>query len=301
MFIVHSPATGWVLLAITAALAGFAAWGARHATRLSAADIGRGMLSGLWVLTAGFAITYAVRVLAGPSAARAESADTYYTLLRRLPWMEAGAVLSIAAVALAVLAGRAAVGQRGLVGALVAALVLGLALGGFDAIAIGAGVVAILLTLWPQAAPRTVWGGWLGLIALIFVLGCAAQATAPQAALIFVWPGLLAAITAAACSLIGARLESARALVPAAIATIIGGAWIVTLSHPVFLGVGMDLPGVLALMGLLALLFVRPLAPSTGSRGLAIGAAACLILACGVSLSARFAEPAPTANPSGPS
>ena len=61
----------------------------------------------------------------------------------------------------------------------------------------------------------------------------------------------------------------------------------------------MDLPGVLALMTVLVLLFLVPLAPR--SKGmLAAAAAACLILACGLSLTARFAEPAPPPAADGP-
>ncbi|WGM30209.1 M20/M25/M40 family metallo-hydrolase [Brevundimonas sp. NIBR11] len=298
--IVHSPDLGWTLLAITAALGAFAAWGARHATRLTAADVGRGMLSGLWVLAMGIVVAHGVRVLAGPLTARAESADAYYTLLRRLPWMEAGTGFAMSAVALALLAGRKALGPKLLSGVVVAAVAVSLILGGFEPVVLGAGGVAFALSVWSQSAPKTVWGGWLGLIALIFVLGCAAQGAAPEAALILIWPGLLAAVAAAACALVGARLESARALIPAVVATVVGGAWILNLSHQVFLGVGMDLPGVLALMTVLVLLFLTPLAPKA-KGALAAAAAACLILACGLSLTARFAEPESPHTATGPS
>jgi len=287
------------LLAITAGLLAFAAWGARHATGLNAADVGRGMLSGLWILAMGMVVTHGVRALAGPSAARTNSAELYYTLLRRLPWVEAGAVLAIVAVGLAALAGRAALGPRVLAGVAIAAVAAVMIVNGFDAVVLGAGGVAIALSIWSQAAPRTVWGGWLGLIALVLVLGCLVQAAAPEAALIFVWPGLLAAIAAAACALIGARLVRARSLIPAAATAVLGGAWIVTLTHPVFLGVGMEIPGVLALMSLLVILFARPLAPDHARATLAAGAAACLILACGLSLTARYVEPMPTAGAGG--
>ena len=297
--IVHSLDLGWTLLAITAVLGAFAAWGARHATRLTASDVGRGMLSGVWVLAMGIVVAQGVRVLAGPLVARAESADVYYTLLRRLPWMEAGTGLAMAAVALALLAGRQALEPRLLAGVIIAAVAAALILGGFDPVVLGAGVIAIALSVWSQSAPKTTWGGWLGLIALIFVFGCAAQGAAPEAALILIWPGLLAAVAAAACALTGARLESPRSLIPAAVATVVGGAWILNLSHQVFLGVGMDLPGVMALIALLVLLFLAPLAPK--ARGtLAAAAAACLILACGLSLTARFAEPAPPPAADGP-
>ena len=297
--IVHSLDLGWILLAITAALGAFAAWGARHATGLTAADVGRGMLSGLWVLATGIVVAQGVRVLAGPLTARAESADIYYTLLRRLPWMEAGTGLAMAAVALALLAGRQALGSKVLSGVVVAAVAACFILGGVDPIVLGAGVIAIVLSVWSHGAPRTVWGGWLGLIALIFVLGCVAQGLAPEASLILVWPGLLAAVAAAAGALTGARLENPRSLIPAVVATVIGGAWILNLSHQVFLGVGMDLPGVLALMTVLLLSFLAPLAPNARGR-LAAAAAACLILACGLSLTARFAEPAPAPSADGP-
>jgi hypothetical protein len=298
--IVHAPDFGWVLLALTAGLGAFAAWGARHRTNLQAADVGRGMLSGLWLVAMAVVVTQGVRVLAGPTAGRAESADAYYTLLRRLPWMEAGAVLAVTAVALAALAGRAALGGRLLSGVVIAAVAAVTILGGFDPVVLGAGGVAIALSVWSQSAPRTAWGGWLGLIALIFLLGCIAQATAPEAALIFVWPGLLAALAAAACALIGASLNDPRALIPAVVATVLGGAWVVTLAHPVFLGVGMDIPAVLSLMALFVLLFARPLAPEHARATLAAGAAACLILACGLSLTARFAEPMPPPSADGP-
>ena len=257
------------------------------------------MLSGLWLVAIGIVVAHGVRVLAGPLSSRAESADVYYTLLRRLPWMEAGTGLAMAAVALALLAGRQAFGPKLLAGVIIVAVAAAQIFGGFDPVVLGAGGVALALTVWSQSAPRTVWGGWLGLIALIFVFGCMAQTAAPEAALIFIWPALLAAIAAAACTLVGARLESPRSLIPAVVATVVGGAWILNLSHQVFLGVGMDLPGVLALMTLLVLLFLTPLSPR--SKGtLAAAAAACLILACGLSLTARFAEPAPPPTADGP-
>ncbi|MCA3700912.1 MAG: M20/M25/M40 family metallo-hydrolase [Brevundimonas sp.] len=298
--IVHDKAVGLTLLAITAIALAFAAWGARHATRLDPRDIGRGMLSGLWLVVMGVVVTAGVRVLAGPTAGRAESAEAYYTLLRRLPWMETGAVLAVLAVTLAALAGRAALGPRILSGVVLVAVAAVTIMGGFDPVIIGAGGVAIALSVWSQAWPRTTWGAWLGLIALIFLLGCIAQGAAPEAALVFVWPGLVAAIAAAIAALIAASLKDPRALIPATVVTVLGGAWVVTLAHPVFLGVGMDIPGVLALMALLVLLFARPLAPEQAKATYAAAAAACLILACGLSATARFAEPMPPPTEGGP-
>lgn len=299
--VAHAPQTGWVLLAITAVLTLFAVWGGRHATGLPYADIGRGVLGGVWVIAAGLVLAQAVRLLAGP----ATSGDSYYVLMARLPWIEGGAVLTVLAVGFVALAGRDILGRGVVTGVVAFAALAATLLGGVNVIVLGAAVVALGLGFWSQGAPRTPWGGWLGLIILIGGLGTVAQAMAPTAAFLLIWPALLASAAAALSALIGARLSSAASLIPSAVATALGGAWIVSLAHPVFLGVGMDLPGVLAPLTLLVLMFARPLAPNESARHesalrLAGAAAACLILACGVSLTARFAEPTiPPAPPPG--
>lgn len=288
----HSAVTGWGLLGLTALIGGFAAWRARRATGLSAEQVGRGMLDGLWFLAAGLVLAQAVRLLAGPISSRAASSETYYVLLRRLPWMEAGAVLTILALALLFLTGARHARPRtgaGVLGGLTALILL---LGGSQAVMIG--FAAVGLSLWPRQAEPSRWGGWLGLIALVFLLGCMVQGFAPEAALLFVWPALLAATAAALAALISPDLTRPASLIPTAVAGVVGGAWLMGLGHFVFLGVGMDLPGALALIGLLVLLFLRPLSPHVGAiRPVLIGAAACLVLACGLSLVARFVEPTP--------
>ncbi len=293
----HSTAMGWGLLGLTALLGGFAAWRARRATGLTAAQVGRGLLDGLWFLSTGLVLAQAVRLLAGPMSSRAASSETYYVLLHRLPWMEAGAVLTILALALLFLTGARRSRPRVIAGTVAVLTLLTLLIGGFSPVMLGAGVIAAALSLWPVKATTTTWGAWLGLIALVFLLGCMVQGAAPEAALLFVWPALLAAVAAALAALISSPdLTRPASLIPAAVASVFGGAWLMGLGHFVFLGVGMDLPGALALIGLLALLFLRPLSPPVGAvRPVLIGAAACLILACGLSLAARFAEPAPAA------
>jgi len=198
----------------------------------------------------------------------------------------------VLAVGLALLAGRETVGRRLRTGVVASAAVLATILGGVSPLVLVAAAVALGLGWGSHGAPRTLWGGWLGLIALVALLGLLAQATAPEAAFLFVWTALLAALAAAGSALIGARLASAPARLPPAVATVVGGAWLVTLSHPVFLGIGMDLPGVLMLLGLLILMLVRPLVPAERSRALALAAAACLVVACAASVGARLAEPA---------
>ncbi|MDP3802923.1 M20/M25/M40 family metallo-hydrolase [Brevundimonas sp.] len=288
----HPPVAGWGLLALALLGLGLAVWRARTRAGLTFADAGRGMVDGLWFLSTGLVLTQLVRLLAGPMSARAESADAYYTLLGRLPWMEAGAALTVLAVALALFGGRTRVDRRIVAGAIAAAAVLALILGGVNPIVIGAAVIAVGLSLVPGLAARSTWGGWTGLIALILVVATAAQAAAPEAAFLFVWTGLLAATAAALAAFLDPGLTGPRSLVPAAVAAVLGGAWIMGQAHTVFLGIGMDLPGVLVLLGLLVLMLVRPLSPERGlARPLLIGAAAALLLAGGLSVTARIMEP----------
>lgn len=290
----HSAATGWVLLGLTALFGGFAAWRARRAAGLSAAQVGRGLADGLWFLAAGLVLAQAVRLLAGPIVTRHTSSETYYVLLRRLPWMEAGAVLTVLALVLLFLTGARHRFPRLLGGGAAVLTILTGLLGGFSPLLLGAGVAATAGAFWRPREPLSTWGGWLGLIALAFLFGCILQGFAPEAALLFVWPVLLASAVAAIAALAGPDLTRPAGLIAPAVAAVLGGAWLMGIGHFVFLGVGMDLPGALALIGLLVLLFLRPLAPPVGAtRAVLIGAAACLILACGLNLAARFAAPTP--------
>lgn len=302
IFLRHSLGFGWVLLAAAAALTAFAAWGARHATGLGWREVGRGAASGLWLVASALVVAQAVRVLAGPVGRRIDTPDAYYTLLRRLPWMEASVGLAVLAAAFALLAGRARVGRRTLAAILIGAALTASALGGLNAILIGATAVAVLLTFWPGGQDEPTWGGWLGLIVLVLIIGAVAQAVAPEAAFIFIWSGLAAALAAAASALIGARLQRRRALIPAVVATVVAGGWMLGLGHFVFLGVGMDLPGALGVIALLIVVQARPLGPvgARACRVLAVVGAACMVLACGVSLAARWAEPAPPPGVEGP-
>jgi hypothetical protein len=264
----HGPGTGWRLLGLAFLLTGFAAWGARHATGLTLRQFGKGLSGGVWLLAAGIVVAQAVRVLAGPIGGRIESAETYYVLLRRLPWMEAGVGLAVLGVMFALLAGRALIGRRLLAGVIAAAAVLATGLGGFDPVVLGAALVAVGLSLWPGGEDETVWGGWLGAVVLVLILGVLVQAVAPEAALLFVWTGLAAAGAAALAAGIGARLERWAALAPAAVATGVVGGWLAGLGHFVFLGVGMDQPGALGLIAVLIVALARPLAPGGGSARL---------------------------------
>ena len=157
---------------------------------------------------------------------------------------------------------------------------------------IGAAGVTIGLWLFPGLAARSTWGSWTGLIGLILILAIPAQALAPEAAFLFVWTGLLAAVAAALAALLDPSLTRTQSLAPAAFAAVLGGGWIMAQAHGVFLGVGMDLPGVLVLLGLLVLMLIRPFGPEQGlARPLLIAAAAALLIGGGLSVAGQVMEP----------
>lgn len=163
-------------------------------------------------------------------------------------------------------------------------------MGGADRILIGAAVVGVALSLWPWDAEETPWGGWLGLIVLVLTMGVGVQVVAPEAAFLLVWPGLIAALCAAVAAVISARLASLAAVAPAVLATAFAGGWLMMQGHGVFLGVGMDRPGVLGLIALLVVMLARPLAPMTlvGQTWVHRLAGLGLVAGCLTALSARM-------------
>lgn len=286
----HPPAWGWGLLLAGLGLLLAAGLRARRLAGLSAADVGRGAVDGLWFLSAGVVVAHAVRALSGSQTPG--SSDSYYVLLARLPWMEAGTALGVLAVGLALLGGRGRPDRRVVAGGVIAATALALLMGGFSPLVLGAGVVAAALSLFPALAARTVWGGWTGAILLVLLLGGLVQMLAPQAAFLFLWPGLLAAATATAAAFIAPDFKGRTVWIVAGAALVLAAAWLAGLAHLVFLGVGMDLPGVLALLGLLVVIFMRPFAPQPPmQRRLLMIALAVLALGAGINLTARVAAP----------
>ena len=289
----HSMVMGWGVVGAALALSGLALWRIRRTMGLGYRSVLLGSVDGLWLMATGLVLAQATRLLAGPLGSRANSAEAYYVLLNRLPWMEAGAALAILALVLVLLGGGRHKHPRATAVASLAVTVGTLVVGGFNPVILGAGLVATGLSLWPLRRVPSLWGCWLGLILLVAAGGLALQVIAPEAAMLLTWPALVASVLAAATALVRPDLNDPRALILPAVGAVLVSGWLMGLAHLVFLGVGMDMPGTLALFGLLIVLFLRPLSPSPGlMRKVMAGAALCLALACVLNLAARVAEPA---------
>lgn len=281
--IAHPPAVGWLLLALGVGGVGIIGWRLRPSPLQALV----GAAEGLWLLSAGLVVPLAVRALAGPMAERAQSAEAYYTLLRRLPWMEAGAGLTLLALALLVLGGRSAFSRPALAAVIAAAALVGTIAAGPTPLLLAPAALALVLSFAP--APRSAEAAWLGLIGLVLLLGLAAQLFAPTTSFLFLWPALLATAAGVAAALVGVHALAGRLILT--LAAVIGAGWALYLAHPVFLGIGMDLPGAVAVLGLMAVMLLRPLAPEDLSKPLALAALIALLLACGVSGAAQVTEP----------
>lgn len=292
VFIQHAPWIGWLVLAVAAGLLVVAVQRSRGADALTFAGMGQGALGGLWLAISGVVLAAAMRGLAGPSLTRAGSPDLYYAMLRRLPWLETGVALGLLAAVL-ILFGSGQGRRRIVAGVLAIAAILALSLQGFSLVILAlaaAAVAGALYSGWMNASRAS---AWTGLIALMLAVAAVVQAVAPTAAFLIAWPVLGAAAAAALGALIDPRLERHVSLWPALIVTALLGGWLFAAGHWTFLGVGMDLPGVLALIALMTAMLARPLAPVSrrGLEVLAVLAAAALIAGAGLSLGARLIEP----------
>ncbi|WP_312126423.1 M20/M25/M40 family metallo-hydrolase [Brevundimonas sp.] len=284
---------GWVILGISLLAIAGTVWIASSRAGLRPLHIFQGVLDGVWFLTAGFVLLQTLARLAGPAGDRLSSSEAYYTQLRRLPWMEGGAAMAVVALALLLMSG-VRLRRRRIFGYTLAAMGCMLAFTQEQTLMfLIPAAIAAVLSLWPGAMARTVWGSWTGLLALVFVAGCAAQTAVPEAALIFTWPLLLGSLVALVTALLSPQLTDLRAVAAPALGTVIGGAWLMAMGHFVFLGIGITLAGVLALIGLLVLLTLRPLVTAHSDHVLT-GAALVLLLAAGATMGAsRLIEPAP--------
>lgn len=282
--------SGWIALGLSAVLMAFAAWRARRAGALTLSGVGRGLADGAALLTTGLVVAGFMRGLSGGPV---DSGLDYYVMLARLLWLEGGVTLGFLALVLALLAGGAIRRPWAAIAVAVMA-VAAVLLWTFDIVAVVAAVIAIALWLLPRRGEPQIWGGWLGLAAVVFVIACALQAASPGAAVLVVWPMAVGALALALTALIDPTLKRTAALIPSAVATVLAGAWLMAMWHFVALAVGMDMPGALGLFALMILMLARPLAPvgERARKGLAVVAVVCLVVGAAIAGTARLAVPA---------
>ncbi|HEV7351723.1 MAG TPA: M20/M25/M40 family metallo-hydrolase [Brevundimonas sp.] len=299
--IVHPPAWGWALLALSLAGLGFAGW--RWRDEVTPKALGRGALEALFATFVAVIAAFAVRGLAGPMGERygPGGADLYYTLLRRLPWIEAGIGLALTGLLLALLLGRARLRPRWQAAGVAALAVPGVVAAGPDPMLLVCVAAAIGLAFSPTLPPEARRAGALGWMGLLLLIGLALQVAVPTAAFLILWPASVFAVGLAAAALLTPRFGELRGLAPLAVGLGLVSAWLFYQAHPVILGIGMDLPGVAAVFLLLIGAGARLLAPEPRlTRPLALAAAVLVLAGGAMGLGGRFAEPLPPPAAGGP-
>ena len=287
--IAYPPGLGWVLLALSAGLFGFAWTRARVGPR----ELLRGVSIAVAFLLHTALVLRVVNLISGSGGD-----PNYYDRLAALPRLEVQALLLCLAALLLACVARIP-GRRRL--APVPALLLitiGLLAGGWSFILAGLGLAAAVTALLVPRAGSSVWSGWFGFAILAFLLGLAAQGAAPTAAPLIVWTLLAASMAAAAAALIDPEFRRGGALAAAAVPGAVAGGHLLYLAHFTFLGVGAPMAEVMAVYALLAALLVWPLFRSAARpRPFLIGAGILLIAGTAVALSVRLDPMAPTIPP----
>lgn len=291
--IAYEPAVGWAVLALSAALLGFAWMRVRRRAGLRWADIGAGSAMAVALLFHLMLLLHVINLLSGSGGK-----TNYYDRLAALPQLELQAFfLCLAALLVACTAARPGRRMLAAVPALLLTL-LGLALGGEWLPLLGRGLAsAFAATLLPQRRIG-LWGGWLGLAVAVFVLALAAQIAAPTAAPVLAWPLALTSIAAALASLLDPDLKRLPALLPIILVAAIGGGQLLYLAHFTFLGIGAPHPGAMALFALLVAMLAWPLFHgAAGPRLFGLAALLLVLASAGIALSVRLDPIAETIPP----
>lgn len=141
------------------------------------------------------------------------------------------------------------------------------------------------------------WSAWAGVLALGVVLAGALQALAPPTAFLFAWPLLAAGVVAVVVAFAGKGDFAAPASLAAM--AVVGGLMLGQLLYMgdfVALGVGADMPAVLAVFALLAGVILTPLLWSR-MRWQVIGGAAALALGLILAVAIRLTDPSSPRHP----
>lgn len=281
----YPPVVGWGLLALAAALIGFAAWRALVGRGATAREIARGAAGLLLTAaSAGLVLHLVGRLL------MIDGAQRQYGLLTRFDFLLWGAGLLAAAMGLGVATAQARGAKRIIPCAI--ALALGGAcslVGGFDPIGLGLGLGACVLAALALGFRTEVLGAWIGGMVVVLVLAVVAQGLAPGATVMLTWPLLVAAVGAALVIGVGGTRDKRVAMALTAVVGLLAilstaqlaawGAW-------TFAGVGLMEPAVLALFAMLAAPALSPLAHDFAATRWAWRAAGLMALV-GLALSAN--------------
>ncbi len=247
----YPPIIGWVILVAAATLF---LWGAVRAQRIKAftwVDIARGVGGALFAVVGGVAILHFARRATGVSVGFIQQR---FLLAQAHLWETALMLLGLGAILMA--AAELARGRRRVVLLPLAAGIGCCLLGGLDKVGLGLGVVGAIIGLIAYGRPASRPGAWGGVLVLGLVLATAAQALAPPAAFVFAWPVALACL-GAAITAFGAH-RGAGSLIVLAVMAALGAAFAASFAHASFLS--LDLPELLGLPMLIAVLVVWPLA-----------------------------------------
>lgn len=283
--VAYPPVAGWIILGVGALLLLVAAVRARRLDATAGPiDVAQGAGALLYLLLLTAALLRIARRATGVGFGYYE----HFALLARAHLFEAALV--IIGLAAALYAAAALARGKTRIEAAVIPAAAGLAcslFGGFDAVGAGIGLGGAVLALVTFGRPASLPGAWGGVLALGFLAACAAQAVAPTAAVVLVWPIALACASAALVAL--AAVKSFVDTLIAAVLAALGLAWLGPYLHLSFLA--MDLPEMLALFAGLTALFVWPLAhPRIGGGG-RLTALALLIAGFALIGAIRFTDP----------
>ena len=291
--IAYPTAMGWTLLAVSAALLGFAWWRVRQDSPVGAKAVLGGAARAL-----AFVLHAALLLRVANLVSGSGGGTNYYDRLAALPRLELQAGLLCLAALLLLAVAR--VPARRLLGAAPALLLMlaGFVFGGWSAILLGLGIAAAVAAVLVSNGEPAQWSGWFGLAALVMLLALAAQAAAPTATPLLVWPLLMASAAAAIAAAVDPEMKRLGALVPVAVLAAVAVGQLLYLAHFTFLGVGAPIPDAMAVYVLLVALLVWPLVHAAAGRRLfGIGAGVLVIAAMGLALGVRLDPMAATIPP----
>ena len=286
--IVAYPAwAGWIVLLAAAVMIGAAAWKVRPKRRLPWRELLGGVGLGLYILFVSVALFELIRRGTGIPFGFTEQR----ALLARFGLYELA--LGVGGLAVTLLAFHGLRAGRFWIPAAALALVAGLGgglLGGFNPVALGAGVLGAGLAFVLFRKPLHPWWAWFGLLALGLLLGVALQLAAAPAAFLVHWPLLAAGVLLLVIQHLGkGAADSLPSMMGAVLIGAAGLAWLLYLGHAVVIGVGADLPAAPAVFVLLAALILFPLLYAEDLARWA--GVACVALVAGLVLFLRFGDP----------